>query len=94
MNNDLKIYLENTKKPWNILFYRVVWEQLSQITNSKILDFGSGLGITANHLAKNNDVVAIEPNTDMVEERICENSYWVNEPLKFMAERDYLYNED
>jgi len=75
MNNDLKTYLENIKKPWNVLFYRVVWEQLSQITNSKILDFGSGLGITANHLAKNNDVFAIEPNIEMVEERICENSY-------------------
>ncbi|MBZ9685891.1 class I SAM-dependent methyltransferase [Clostridium estertheticum] len=75
MNNDLKIYLENTKKPWSIMYYRLVWEQLSQITNSKILDFGSGLGITANHLAKNNDVVAIEPNVEIEEERICENSY-------------------
>ena len=54
----------------------MVWEQqLFQITNSKILDFGSGLGITANHLEKNNDVVAIEPNADMTEMRICENSY-------------------
>ena len=75
MNNDLKIYVENTKKPWWIMFYRVLWEQLPQITNSKILDFGSGLGITANHLAKNNDVVAIEPNADMTEMRTYENSY-------------------
>jgi S-adenosylmethionine-dependent methyltransferase len=75
MNTDLKAYLENTRKPWGVLFYRVVWEQLSQITNSKILDFGSGLGITANHLAKSNDVVAIEPNVDMAKMRVCENSY-------------------
>lgn len=75
MNNDLKTYFENMKKPWSVMFYRVVWEQLSQITNSKILDFGSGLGITSNHLAKNNDVVAIEPNADMMDMRICENSY-------------------
>ncbi|MBX4266755.1 class I SAM-dependent methyltransferase [Clostridium estertheticum] len=75
MNNDFKSYLENVKKPWGVMFYRVVWEQLSQITNSKILDFGSGLGITANHLAKNNEVFAIEPNADMVEMRICENNY-------------------
>jgi len=75
MNTDLEIYIENMKKPWNVLFYRVVWEQLSQIVNSRILDFGSGLGITANHLAKNNDVLAIERNSDMVEMRICENSY-------------------
>ncbi|NNU78143.1 class I SAM-dependent methyltransferase [Clostridium estertheticum] len=75
MNSDFETYLENMKKPWRVMFYRVVWEQLSQITNSKILDFGSGLGITANHLAKSNDVVAIEPNVDMTEMRTCENSY-------------------
>ena len=66
------------KKPWNTLYYRIVWEQLSRmdpIINSKILDFGSGLGITANYLSKNNDVIAIEPNIEMVEMRICENSY-------------------
>jgi S-adenosylmethionine-dependent methyltransferase len=75
MNNDFTAYLENMKKPWSVMYYRLVWEQLSQINNSKILDFGSGLGITANHLAMNNDVVAIEPNTDMAEMRMCENSY-------------------
>ena len=75
MNTDLKIYIDNIKKPWGVLFYRLIWEQLSQITNSKILDFGSGLGITANHLAKNNDVTAIERNIVMVEERVCQNSY-------------------
>lgn len=75
MSDDLKTYLENTKKPWGVLFYRVVWEQLAHITNSKILDFGSGLGITANHLAKNNDVIVIEPNADMVDMRICDNHY-------------------
>ncbi len=32
-------------------------------------------GITANHLAKENDVLAIEPNFEMAEMRICENSY-------------------
>lgn len=75
MNTNLETYVENMKKPWSVLFYRVIWEQLSKITNSKILDFGSGLGITANHLARNNDVVAIERNADMVEMRICENNY-------------------
>lgn len=75
MNNDLKTYLKNTKSPWSILFYRVVWEQLSQISNLKVLDFGSGFGITASHLAKNNEVIAIEPNAEMVEMRICENDY-------------------
>lgn len=75
MTNDLKAYLENLNSPWSTLFYRVVWEQLSQISDSKILDFGSGFGITANHLAKNNDVLAIEPDTEMVERRMCKNNY-------------------
>lgn len=75
MNDELKTYFENMKKPWGVLFYRVVWEQLPKITNSKVLDFGSGLGITANHLAKDNDVFAIELNPNMVEIRICENRY-------------------
>ncbi|WP_242831331.1 class I SAM-dependent methyltransferase [Desulfitobacterium dehalogenans] len=78
MSNDLKTYYENIKKPWNTLYYRIVWEQLSRIhpiINSKILDFGSGLGITADYLSKNNDVVAIEPNVVMVEMRICKNGY-------------------
>ena len=75
MNNDLKTYFEGMKQPMWALYYRMVGEQLSHITNSKILDFGSGLGITANYLAKNNDVVAIEPNADMAAMRICENTY-------------------
>jgi len=75
MNNELKTYFEGMKQPMWALFYRVIGEQLSHITNSKILDFGSGLGFTANHLAKNNEVVAIEPNADMAEMRICETSY-------------------
>lgn len=75
MTNDLKAYLKNLNSPWSTLFYRVVWEQLSQITNSKILDFGSGLGITANHLAKNNDVLAIEPDAELIKKRMCENNY-------------------
>lgn len=28
MNNELKTYLENIKKPWGILFYRMIFEQL------------------------------------------------------------------
>lgn len=75
MNSELELYLEYTSKPWGMLTYRAVWNQLPHIVNSKILDFGSGFGTTANHLAKNNDVLAIEPNADMIEARICENSY-------------------
>lgn len=75
MNNDLESYVENMKKPWSVMYYKMIWEQLPKMVDSKILDFGSGLGITANHLAGNNEVTAIEPNADMAEMRICENDY-------------------
>ncbi|ADZ21622.1 SAM-dependent methyltransferase [Clostridium acetobutylicum] len=75
MNNNLKNYLDNIKKPWGILFYRVLWQQLDKIKTSKVLDFGSGFGITANHFASNNMVIAIEPNSELVEARIQENDY-------------------
>jgi len=75
VNHDLKAYSEGMKQPVWALFYRVVGEQLSHISDSRVLDFGSGLGITANYLARNNDVVAIEPNADMTEMRIRENRY-------------------
>lgn len=75
MSNDLKAYVENMKQPWWLLFFRVVWGQLSPVGSLKILDFGSGLGITASHLAKNNHVIAIERNVDLVDLRNCENDY-------------------
>jgi len=75
MNQDLLNYYNNTKSPWGILFYRMIWEQLSNIKGMKILDFGSGFGITANHLASDNEVIAIEPNSEMVEMRINDNTY-------------------
>lgn len=75
MNIDFKRYLEDTKKPGWLIFYRVLWEQMPQISDSKILDYGSGLGITANHFARNNEVFAIDPDIDMAENRVRENSY-------------------
>jgi len=62
---------------WKVM-YKQKWMQITDIidtTNLKILDFGSGGGITANYFAKNNDVVAIEPREEMIKERKRENSY-------------------
>lgn len=75
MIDDLNTYLENLNSKWSILFYRVVWEQLCHINNLKVLDYGSGFGITASHFAKNNDVLAIEPDVETVEKRFCKNNY-------------------
>jgi 2-polyprenyl-3-methyl-5-hydroxy-6-metoxy-1,4-benzoquinol methylase len=48
--------------PWEALLKRVLWTQIGQLSGKRILDFGSGIGVTANHYAKSNDVVAIEPS--------------------------------
>ena len=54
---------------------RIVWEQLGDIKDKKILDFGSGIGVTANYLAEHNDVIAIEPDEESVQERWTDNQY-------------------
>lgn len=51
---------------WERLFMKIVWKQLGDMEGKKILDFGSGEGITANHFAEKNDVTAIEPSKEML----------------------------
>ena len=67
-------YLDYINAPWGRLFYRLVWHNLG-FKDRKILDFGSGFGVTSNHLAKFNDVTAVEPNGELLEHRICDNRY-------------------
>ena len=67
---------ELTELPaWERLLKKIVWEQLGDIRGKDILDFGSGEGITANHLAENNNVVAIEPSKDMLAKRWVDFEY-------------------
>lgn len=64
-------------QPWGRMFYEMIFKQLN-ISNDKrirILDFGAGFCITANHYAKNHDVVAVEPNEEMYSLRVEENEY-------------------
>jgi len=78
LNEDLQRFKDNMTQPWSLMYYKLVRAQLNDIVetkNLKILDFGSGFGWTANYLAKNNEVIAIEPNAEMIEERECENNY-------------------
>ena len=51
---------------WERLFKKIVWKQLGDMEGKKILDFGSGEGITANHFAEKNDITAIEPSKEML----------------------------
>lgn len=62
-------------QPWECLMKRIVWEQLGTIHGRKILDFGSGIGVTANYLAQHNDVTAIEPDEESVRERWTDFPY-------------------
>ena len=62
-------------QPWECLMKRIVWKQLGDIRNKKILDFGSGICVTANYLAEHNDVTAIEPDEDSVNERWADYQY-------------------
>lgn len=60
---------------WERLFKKIVWKQLGNLEGKKILDFGSGEGITANHFAEKNDVTAIEPSEDMLSNAWKEYEY-------------------
>ena len=52
--------------PWERLFKKIVWKQLGEIKGGYVLDFGSGEGITADHFAEFNRVVALEPWEEML----------------------------
>lgn len=62
-------------QPWELLLKKLVWKQLDSISGKRVLDFGSGHGVSASHFAKNNEVVAIEPSEEMLLTVDTENSY-------------------
>lgn len=65
-NKHLYSYFNYVNEPWGRLFYLCAWEQLPELKDKKVLDFGSGFGITAKYLAKDNVVIAVEPSKDMI----------------------------
>ena len=60
---------------WELLSKQMIWKQLGSIHNKKILDFGSGKGVTASFYAKDNEVIAIEPSEEFLVNRVCDNDY-------------------
>lgn len=66
-NKKLYSYYDYVNEPWGKLFYLCAWKQLPELKDKKILDFGSGFGITAEYLSKNNEVIALEPSKEMIE---------------------------
>ena len=66
--------LENLP-PWEILMKKIVWLQFGEISGKKILDFGSGTGVTADYLAAENEVIAIEPAKQSFDHCFREHEY-------------------
>lgn len=67
--------IQNSLPPWERLLKQMVWQQLGDLHDCRILDFGSGSGITASHYARCNDVLAIEPSEETVRNRCREYPY-------------------
>lgn len=73
-NINVQGYFDAVNSPWGKLFYKLVWHNI-HCKGKRILDFGSGFGITADYFANCNDVTAIEPNTEILKHRFCRNEY-------------------
>ena len=69
-NINIKGYLDTVKAPLGKLFYKLIWHNICK--GKKIIDFGSGFGVTADYFAMNNDVTAIEPNEEMLYRKTSE----------------------
>lgn len=54
---------------WDWLLKQMLWQQLEDVQGRTILDYGSGCGETAAHLALCNNVTAVEPSADMLAHR-------------------------
>ncbi|WP_303974547.1 bifunctional 2-polyprenyl-6-hydroxyphenol methylase/3-demethylubiquinol 3-O-methyltransferase UbiG [Streptococcus merionis] len=68
-------YKDNIHAPWGQIFYTILFAHLMDIKDKRVLDFGSGFGLTADFLSANNEVLAIEPNVDMVAGRFGKDNY-------------------
>lgn len=60
---------------WEQLQKEMTWAQIGNLGGKRILDFGSGNGMTACHYAKSNEVVAVEPDEEVIKDRFRENNY-------------------
>lgn len=60
---------------WEKLAKLIVWKQIGTLNGKTILDFGSGTGITADHFASNNKVIAVEPSVEMTAKQVNTNCY-------------------
>lgn len=77
MSDAIKNYRSMVDQPWGRMFYEMIYKQLdlSDCKKLKILDFGAGFCITADHYAKSHDVTAVEPSDEMRALRVGDNPY-------------------
>ena len=68
MAANIQAYLENLQQPWGQIYYDILFEQLKDIKGKRVLDLAV-FGLVANHLAQDNQVLAVEPNEEMVDLR-------------------------
>ena len=60
---------------WKKLAKVIIWKQTGELKGKTILDFGSGTGITPNHYATDNKVIAVEPSEVMLSNQANTNGY-------------------
>ena len=53
---------------WEKLGKQLIWAQLDFVHGMKVLDFGSGTGVTADFFSEDNEVIAVEPSEKMVKD--------------------------
>ena len=77
MPSSITDYRQLIDKPWGRMFYDMIFRQLD-LSNDiplKILDFGAGFCVTANHYSKYHSVTAIEPDKEMIDLSIHDNHF-------------------
>ena len=77
MCNAVENYRKMVDEPWGRMFYDQIFGQLiiPEDRRAKILDFGAGFCLTADHYAKHHDVIAVEPNKEIHERRVRDHDY-------------------
>ena len=77
MPDSISNYRNMVDQPWGRMFYELIYRQLdiSDDKRVKILDFGAGFCLTADHYAGCHDVTALEPNSEMLALRVKDNDY-------------------
>ena len=65
----------NQLPTWEILAKVIIWKQIGTLKGKTILDFGSGIGITADHFSADNNVIAVESSEEMLTNQVNTNGY-------------------